>query len=231
MKKIGIIGGLGPEPTIEYYRIITGHFHNRSKGYPRIVIYSMDVYELGSMFEEENYPEVVETLLEGIGAVSGAGADFGLIAANTPHIVFDEVQKKTRLPLLSIVSETLKEVKGAGFSRAGLLGTKYTMRSDLFQKEFAPAGLDIFVPEETGQEYIQEKIYSEIARGRFLDSTRDGLLEIIKRLIDDHHIECVILGCTELPLILDREEFGIPFLNTTRIHAESAIRYCLSENG
>ncbi len=226
MKKIGIVGGLGPEPTIEYYKIITSHFHGRPEGYPRIVIYSLDVDELCRHFEAERLDEVTGILLEAVNALLKGGADFGLIAANTPHIVFDRVQEAASLPLLSIVTETLRVIEEKKLRRIGLLGTKFTMQSTLFQKELNPAGIEVFVPEENEQEYIHDKIFSELTSGRFLDETRLGLIEIIEKLIDRHSIEGVILGCTELPLILDKDECGIPFLNTTRIHAESAIRYC-----
>ncbi|MCK4350583.1 MAG: amino acid racemase [Candidatus Krumholzibacteria bacterium] len=226
MKKIGIVGGLGPEPTIEYYRIITSHFHGRSEGYPRIIIYSLDVDELCRLFEAERWDEVTGILLEGVNALLKGGADFGLIAANTPHIVFDDVQEASLLPLLNIVTETLRVIKNKNLRRVGLLGTKFTMQATLFQKELNPAGIEVFVPDESEQEYIQDKIYSELTVGRFTDETRSGLHDIVENLIERHSIEGIILGCTELPLILKKDEYGIPFLNTTRIHAESAIRHC-----
>jgi len=229
MKKIGIIGGLGPEPTIEYYRIITGYFHEKREGYPRIVLYSMDVDELCVLFEAGKLDEVVDVLKEGIHALHRAGADFGLIAANTPHIVFDELVRISPIPLLSIVTATLRAIEERGLRSVGLLGTRFTMESDLFQRELGPAGIEVHVPDEGEQEYIQRKIFDELAIGSFQDETRAGLLDIVKNLIERHSIEGLILGCTELPLILDRDEFGIPFFNTTRIHAESAIAFCVGE--
>ena len=227
MKKIGIVGGLGPEPTVEYYKIITEHFHGKPEGTPRIIVYSLDVDELAALFEIEKYGEVVAILMEAIGALNRAGADFGLIAANTPHIVFDDVVKESPIPLLSIVTSTLEDIKRRGITRVGLLGTKFTMRSTLFQRELNPAGIEVFVPEEPEKEYIQQKIYDELAYGRFIDQTRSGFLDIVEKLIDRHGIEGVILGCTEIPLLLTEDAFGMPFLDTTRIHAESAISYCM----
>jgi aspartate racemase len=227
MKKIGIVGGLGPEPTVEYYKIITDHFHGKPRGSPRIIIYSLDVDELAALFEIEKYDEVVSILLEGVNGLHGAGADFGLIAANTPHIVFDDVKKGSPIPLLSIVTATLEAIKERGIERVGLLGTKFTMRSTLFQKELNPEGIEVFVPENDEQEFIQQKIYDELAYGRFLDQTRSDFLGIVEKLVDRHGIGGVILGCTEIPLLLTEDAFGIPFLDTSRIHAESAIRYCM----
>lgn len=227
MKKIGIIGGLGPEPTVEYYKIITGHFNEKREGYPRIILYSMDVDELRALFDEEKYGEIVEVLSEGINAIHRAGADFGLMAANTPHIVFDDLVDLSPIPLLSIVTATLEAVGERGIRRAGLLGTGFTMRSDLFQKELGPAGIEVFVPNDAEQEYVHRVIYEELSVGRFRDETRARLLDVVKELIERHSIEGLILGCTELPLILEKDEFGIPFFDTTRIHAERAVAYCL----
>ncbi len=229
MKKIGIVGGLGPEPTVEYYKIITGYFHGRREGYPRIVIYSMDVNELCGMFEAEDWNTVVDTLYEGIRAIQAGGAEFGMIAANTPHIVFDQVAKLADIPLLSIVKETLKEAKNMNLSRLGLLGTGFTMSSNIFQREFGPEGIEVFVPDREEQDYVHQKIYGEITMGRFRDETREGLRRVINGLIDRHSIEGVVLGCTELPLILTEGSLEIPALDTTRIHAESAVRYCTGD--
>ena len=229
MKKIGIIGGLGPEPTIEYYRVITGHFQEKREGYPRIILYSMDVDELRILFEADNRGEIVDVLEEGILALHHAGADFGLIAANTPHIVFDDLVKISPIPLHSIVTATLRAIEKKGIRKVGLIGTGFTMKSDLFQRELGPAGIEVHVPDGEEQEYIQRKIYDELTAGRFLDETRIGLLDIVEKMIERHSIEGLILGCTELPLILDKDEFGIPFFNTTRIHAESAVVFCLDE--
>jgi len=229
MKKIGIIGGLGPEPTIEYYKIITSYFQEQDEGCPRIIIYSMDVDELADLFEEDKHREIVAVLEEGLLALNGAGADFGLIAANTPHIVFDDLKRISPLPLLSIVDETASAVRSRGLEKVGLLGTKFTMQSDLYQRPLEPHGIEVFVPEKNEQEYVQDKIYNELARGVFDQETREGLLGVVEGLIERNGIEGLILGCTELPLILEKDEFGIPFLNTTRIHAEAAVAFCLSD--
>ncbi len=227
MKKIGIIGGLGPEPTVEYYKIITGHFQGKGARTPRIIIYSMDVDELRDLFEAERYGDVVETLSEGTRALHGAGADFGLIAANTPHIVYDDLVEVSPIPLLSIVKETRRAIERKGLRRVGLLGTSYTMRSDLYQRELEPAGIEVFVPDEPEREQVQRRIYEELTVGTFLEETRNELLGIVGNLIERHSIEGLILGCTELPLILDKDELGIPFLDTTRIHAEAAVAFCM----
>ncbi|MGE5605662.1 MAG: aspartate/glutamate racemase family protein [Bacteroidota bacterium] len=169
-------------------------------------------------------------LLKGIDILYKAGADFGIISANTPHVVFDQLKSSSPIPLISIVEETSKKAKELKLQRVGLLGTGFTMRSNFFQKVFAKDNISIVVPKEQEQEYIQHKLMTEIELGRLLAETREGLLKIVKRMVDEDSIQGVVLGCTELPLILTKSEFGIPFLNTTRIHVDSTIRYCLTDD-
>jgi aspartate racemase len=153
------------------------------------------------------------------------GADFGFISANTPHIVFDRVKGKSPIPLVSIVEETCKAVSARGIKRIGFLGTKFSMQSGFYQKEFSGGGIRVFVPDIGEQNYIHGKLETEIELGIFLDETREGLLKIVERMIRDDGIEGVILGCTELPLILTKDEFGIPFFNTSEIHVNSILKY------
>lgn len=231
MKKIGMIGGFGPESTLDYYRLLIDQYR-KQKGVgslPEIIIYSMDMYTLLTLVEQKRWDDVTEWLLQGVNTLHKAGADFGIISANTPHIVFDRLKSVSPIPLISIVEETSKKAKEIGLKRVGLLGTSFTMRASFFQKVFANNNISIVVPSEKEQEYIQHKLMTEIELGQFIEETRNDLLTIVKRMIDEDLIEGVILGCTELPLILSKDEYDIPFLNTTKIHVESAIRYCLTE--
>lgn len=230
MKKIGMIGGFGPESTLDYYRLMIEHYRSlRGEGtLPEIFIYSMDVYTMLHMVEQQRWDDLTEWLLQGISTLKKAGADFGLISANTPHIVFDRLNSLSPLPLISIVEETGKKAKEMGLQKAGLLGTSFTMRASFYPEVFAGNDISVVTPREEEQDYIQHKLMTEIELGVFHQETRAGLLAIVKRMVDEESIQGVILGCTELPLILTRDEFGIPFLNTTKIHVESAIRYCLA---
>ncbi|MGI6585112.1 MAG: amino acid racemase [Gracilibacteraceae bacterium] len=227
MCKIGMIGGFSPESTLDYYRLlIESHRRNvGSKSNPEIIIYSMDVNYLMKLVGNKQWNELTQWLADGIDVLYKAGADFGFISANTPHIVFDKVQELSSIQLLSIIDETRKHIEKTGIKKVGLLGTKFTIQSGIFQR--ACKNTQIFVPNEKEQEYIHNKIASEIELGIILDETREGMLDIIKRMIEDNSIEGVILGCTELPLLLTKDEFGIPFFNTTRIHVESVIKYYL----
>jgi aspartate racemase len=232
MKKIGMIGGFGPESTLEYYRLMIEHYRQlRGEGtLPEIFIYSMDVYAMLNMVEQQRWDDLIEWLLQGINTLKKAGADFGIISANTPHIVFDRLNSLSPLPLISIVEETSKKAKEMGLQKVGLLGTSFTMRASFFPEVFAGDDISVVTPREEEQDYIQHKLMTEIELGEFHQETREGLLAIVKRMVDEESIQGVILGCTELPLILTRDEFGIPFLNTTKIHVESAIKYCLAAN-
>ncbi len=232
MKKIGMIGGFGPESTLDYYRLMI-HQYRIQKGegsLPEIIIYSMDIYTLLNIVEQKRWDDLTEYLLKAIDSLYRAGADFGIISANTPHIVFKKLEGLSPIPLISIVKETSKKAKEIGLQKVGLLGTSFTMESSFFQDVFTNDNISVVVPREQEQEYIQHKLMTEIELGKFHELTRKGLLKIVKRMIYEESIQGVILGCTELPLILTKDEFGIPFLNTTRIHVESAIRYSLNSN-
>jgi len=227
-----MIGGFGPESTLDYYRLIINQYRQQQGegSLPEIIIYSMDLYALLTLVEQKRWDDVTSFLLKGVNSLHKAGADFGIISANTPHIVYDQLKSSSPIPLISIVEETSKKAKEIGLQRVGLLGTSFTMRASFFQKVFANNNISIVVPNEKEQDFIQHKLMTEIELGQFLEETRNGLLTIVKRMVDEDLIEGVILGCTELPLILTKDEFDIPFLNTTKIHVESAIRYCLMEN-
>jgi aspartate racemase len=231
MKKIGIIGGIGPESTIDYYKLIIGAFHENKGGwgYPEIIIYSANLSGLMSILEAGDWENLIGWLLEKVAALHRAGAEFAVIGSNTPHIVFDQVSARSPIPLLSIIEETRKNAHKRGLKKLGLLGTKFTMESDFFKKPFGDNGMTIVVPEKEEQELIHHRLFSEIELGIIKDSTRNELLSIVKNMIDRHSIDGLILGCTELPLILDKDEYGIPFLNTTAIHAESIVNYCLEK--
>jgi aspartate racemase len=231
MKKIGIIGGIGPESTVDYYKLIIGAFHGRQpdSGYPEIIIYSANLSSLMRILEAKEWDNLTDWLCEKVVALHKAGADFAVIGSNTPHIVFDKVRSRSPIPMLSIVEETRNNAQKRGFRKLGLLGTRFTMEADFFKKPFGDSGMAVITPEKGDQELIHHRLFSEIELGIIKDSTRDELLSIAKKMIDRHSIDALILGCTELPLILKKDEFGIPFLNTTAIHAESIVNYCLEK--
>lgn len=232
MKTIGIIGGLGPESTVDYYKEIIDTFNTKyaELAYPEIIVYSTNLNKLMEFVKAERWQELSEWLLEKIFSLHRAGAEFAAIASNTPHIVFDEVKSNSPIPLLSIVETTCTKAQDMGLSNIGLMGTKLTMEAGFYKKPFIAKGISVVVPSEEEQEFIHHKLFSEIELGIFKDSTRGELLAIAKRMVDENGIDSLILGCTELPLILTESKFGIPFLNTTAIHCEGIIANCIGNN-
>jgi len=228
-KILGLIGGIGPESTLDYYKLIIGAFHKKQAdlNYPEIIIYSANLADLMKILEAKDWEGLTDWLLAKVISLHKAGAEFAVIGSNTPHIVFDKVNSGSPIPMLSIVEETRKNAQKCGFKRLGLLGTGFTMESDFFKKPFEDNEMAVVVPERQDRKLIHHRLFSEIELGIIKDSTRVELLSIVKKMIDRHSIDALILGCTELPLILNKDEFGIPFLNTTAIHAESIVNFCI----
>jgi aspartate racemase len=231
MKTVGIIGGIGPESTIEYYRSIIASYRRQQPdgSAPSIILNSISVQELLAMMNRDDLPAVIDYLVPEIKRLAAAGANFALIAANTPHIVFDEVQRSSPIPLLSIVEATCAEAKTRAIKRAGLLGTRFTMQARFYPNVFSREGIALVMPDAGEQAYIHDKYVNELLKDMFLASTRDRLLGIIRRMREQGQIECVVLAGTELPLILSQgEAAGIPLLDTTKIHVEAAVARLLS---
>ena len=242
MKTLGIIGGVGPESTIDYYKNIIALYRERQRdgSYPQFVINSIDLKKGIDFMNANNLAAMAEFLLHEIEKLPRAGADFGIIAANTPHIVFDDIASKSPIPLISIVETTCAAAKMRGLKKLALFGTKFTMQSDFYQKVFKREGIDLIVPESKDQDYIHEKYFSELVPGNFLPETRAGLLAIVdgmKAKIDPPSpnaspartygaagLDGVILAGTELPLILRGESHnGIALLDTGKIHCQAAV--------
>ena len=231
MKTLGIIGGLGPESTVDYYQRIIALYRERMRDghYPEFVIVSVDLRKGLNFMEAGDLSGMADFLLEAIGKLARAGADFGLISANTPHIVFDEVRPKSPIPLISIVEATCATAKAKNLKRLALFGTRYTMQANFYPKVFTREGIELSVPDPNDQDYIHDKYVNELVPGKFLPETRAGLLAIVDRMKAMSDIDGVILAGTELPLILrDPRHNGIPFLDTTKIHVEAAVDRMLS---
>ena len=226
MKILGIIGGLGPESTVEYYQNIIALYRERQRdgSYPEFIINSVDLKKGLDFMTVNNLGGMADYLLEEIDKLAQAGANFGLISANTPHIVFDEVASKSPIPLISIVEATCTAAKALKLRRLALFGTRFTMQGTFYPKVFSREGIALVVPDATDQDYLHDKYLNELVPGKFLPETRARLLAIVDRMKANSDIDGVILAGTELPLILrDAEHNGIPFLNTTTIHCEAAV--------
>jgi aspartate racemase len=231
MKLLGIIGGIGPESTIDYYKTIVGLYRARKPdgSYPTMLINSVDMSRLRKAFEAGDLGAIIDYVLPELRRLERAGAEFGLLAANTPHIVFGDLQRQSPIPLISIVAVTCDAAKARGLKRVALFGTRFTMTAPLYPDVFSRQGITVVIPEPADQEYVHDKYMNELVNGIFLLETRAGLLAIVDRMAQAPGIEGVILGGTELPLILrEPAHNGVPFLNTTAIHCEAAVERMFS---
>jgi aspartate racemase len=173
--------------------------------------------------------ELADYLVAEIRFLEKAGVDFGFIAANTPHIVFDEVRARVALPMLSIVEAAFDEAARRGLKRPALMGTGFTMSASFYPDRFAKGGIPIVLPGEADRGYIHEKYMNELLKGKFLDATRAGLVKIIERLKREEKIDSLLLAGTELPLILrEAGDLGIPVLDTTLIHVDAIVEAIVS---
>ena len=230
MKTLGMIGGVGPESTIDYYKNIIAMYRERKRdgSYPQFVINSINLQKGIDFLEANNLPGMTDFLLDEIEKLPKAGAEFGIIAANTPHIVFDEVAARSPILLISIVEAACACAKERGLKRLALFGTRYTMQADFYQKVFKREGIDLAVPEPKDQDYIHEKYFAELVPGIFLPETRENLLAIVDRMKAKMSIEGVLLAGTELALILRGENHnGMALLDTGKIHCQAAVNEML----
>ena len=226
MKTTGMIGGLGPESTVDYYRSIIARYRARKPdgSYPPLIINSLDLSKGLHLVDSGRLSELADYLAAGVQSLVRAGAVFGFLSANTPHIVFDQVQRQSAIPLLSIVRATCNRTKALGLKNVGLFGTRFTMQATFYPDEFQRAGISIVRPKESEQDFIHQKYLDELLNGKFLPETRAELLRIARRMKVEEGMEAMILAGTELPLLLrDSESADIQFLDTTEIHVEVVV--------
>lgn len=228
MKKIGILGGMSPESTTLYYEHITRRYTTQygDYGYPEILIYSVNFQKFVDWQRNGQWHEAAREMAGALERLRLAGADFGLIATNTMHHVFDEVQQAVQMPLLSIVDATVEAILGAGLKSVGLLGTVFTMRERFFLDGLERWGIVALIPEPDDQLRLNEVIYQELCRGEIRPESRRLFLEIIERL-RDRGAEGIILGCTEIPLLLQPQHCGLPLFNTALLHAGKALLFAV----
>lgn len=230
MKKLGLIGGMGPQSTVPYYmNIVYGVQERTSKDFfPNLTIESLNVFEILKMIGEEDYDRLVGHFVEAIQNLKNAGADFAALTANTAHIVFDRLKECSPLPLVSIIDSLRDEILRRGLKTVALLGTNFTMEREFYRRPLEVAGIKVIIPDDGEREYINRKITEELEYGVVLPETRVRFIEIIRRLATEEGVEAVILGCTELPLLLDDTVSPIPCLDTVRIHSDDLICRILS---
>jgi aspartate racemase len=226
MKTLGIVGGIGPESTIEYYRFILAGYRARvtDGSAPHLLIDSLDVNRGIAMLDANDLAGLTDYISASVESLARAGAEIALIAANTPHLVFDEVQRRSPIPMLSIVQAACEHVRSLGYARVGLLGTGFTMRARFFPDVFARAGVELVAPNEAEQAVIHRIYVGELLKNQFLPESRNAILAIIERLREEERVEAILLAGTELPLLLrDAAPEDIPLLDTTVIHVGAAV--------
>jgi aspartate racemase len=224
MQRVGIVGGLGPESTIDYYRRLIARWQvDQPDSSPSIVIDSLDV-QTGLRLVANDRAGLVDYLAESIERLAGAGCDFVAMSANTAHVVFDEVAARSRVPLLSIVETCADEAARRQLRRPGLLGTRFTMEAGFYADVFGRRNIEVVSPSPDERVWIHERYVGELLKGDFRDSTRDGIVRIVERLKTEHGLDGLILGGTELPLLLQSSTIaGLPTLDTTALHVSAIV--------
>ncbi len=231
MKTIGLIGGMSWESTVEYYRIINEIVKDKLGGLhsAKILLYSVDFEEIAELQHEGRWKELAGIMAEIAKKLEGVGADLLLICTNTMHKMADDVQRQIGIPLLNIIDVTAERIKKLGLRKVGLLGTKFTMEDGFYKDRLAKKhGIEVIIPEEEERQVVHNIIYEELCLGVIKRSSKEEVRRIVGNLISKG-AEGIVLGCTELPLLIKQEDCDVPLLDTTRIHAEAAVEYAVSD--
>lgn len=227
MRKFGLIGGIGPETTIVYYRLIIKRFQELtgSNSYPSFIINNIDMTKMIDLVVNKDYEHLTEMLENSIADIQKSGVDFGAIASNTPHIVYDKLIAKINIPIISIVEEACKKAQELNLKTVGLFGTKSTMTNGFYQQTASKFGLEIIIPSTDEIAYIHEKYMNELIYNDIRKETKERLIKIADKLQRTHSIQGLIIGGTELSLILSQQDFeNIKLLDTAKIHVDSIVK-------
>ncbi len=233
MKKLGIIGGIGPESSIEYYRQIINKYQEiaGTTDYPELVIHSINLTALLDYVNANQPEQLIDFLAERIDVLTAAGCVYGAMASNTPHMVFDRLQKRVDLPLVSIVDVTCRAVAASRLSKVALLGTRFTMSQGFYKKAAEKYGVEVISPASGQQEYIHACYMNELLFNRIVPETKKQLLRIVADLKEKESIQGLILGGTELPLILHQSDFSsLQVFDTTQIHVASLVKRMVEDS-
>jgi aspartate racemase len=229
-KRIGILGGMSPESTVEYYQYITRTYTQRfgDYRYPDIIIYSVSFQPYVDWPNAGRWDLVAQGLSQAAQQLEAAGADFIVIATNTMHLVLDQVRANLHIPVLNLLDVVAEAILARGIKTVGLLGTRFTMEKNLYQDALARKGITVLIPDANDREVVNRVIYDELVAGQVRAESRAGYVEIIKKLAA-RGAQGVILGCTEIPLLVCEADAGLPLFDTTLLHAEAALNYAVSK--
>ncbi|MEN3746672.1 aspartate/glutamate racemase family protein [Sphingomonas sp. HF-S3] len=231
MKTIGLIGGMSWESSAEYYRILNQGVRDRRgpTASAKCLLWSFDFSEIERLQHDGDWPALTDRMTDAARRLEGAGADLLLICTNTMHLMADAIQAAVAVPLLHIADPTAKAIRAAGLSRVGLLGTAFTMERDFYRGRLAEKhGLDVIVPEAEDRTTVHRIIYDELVAGRIEPASREAYRAIIARLVD-RGAQAVILGCTEIMLLIGPDDSPVPLFDTTALHAAAAVRIALED--
>lgn len=233
-KRIGILGGMSPESTVAYYEHITRTYTERygDYGYPEVLIYSVSFQPYVDWPVAGRWDLVAQGLADAARRLVAAGAEVLLIATNTMHIVFSQVQAAVDVPMISLLDAVAGAIHAGGVDTVGLLGTRFTMEQPFYRQALAEHGIDVLVPEADDRAMVNQVIYDELVAGQIRTESRAAFLDVIGRLAD-RGARGIILGCTEIPLLIHRADavgYGVQLFDTTIIHAEAALNYATRES-
>ncbi|SDI53631.1 aspartate racemase [Aneurinibacillus migulanus] len=228
LKTVGLIGGMSWESSILYYKIMNELVQKKLGGLnsAKTIMYSVNFEEIVALQKEGKWEEAADVLIHTARQLEKAGADIIVICTNTMHKVAEQVEQAIEIPLLHIVDATVSQILASGLSKVGLLATKYTMEQEFYIKRFQKLGIDVFIPTEEEREVVHQVIFEELCKGKINSKSRESYKKIIKNLIQKG-AEGIILGCTEITLLVKPEDSEVPLFDTTYIHAEEAVRYAL----
>jgi aspartate racemase len=229
MKTIGLIGGMSWESTVPYYRTVNEVVKQRLGGLhsARVVLYSVDFHDVERLQHGGDWAAAGELLADAARRLQAAGADFLVLCTNTMHKVAPAIEAAVDIPLLHIADGTAAQVRAAGFSRIGLLGTRFTMEQDFYTQRLVEQGLQLLIPDAAQRDTVHRVIYEELCLGRIVDSSRAAYLAIIDTLVA-RGAQAVILGCTEISLLVGPEHTAVALFDTTAIHARAAAELALA---
>jgi aspartate racemase len=226
MKTIGILGGMGPESTVDYYKgIINGYRKIKGENnFPQIFINSINMTEMLGYVKRTEYNELINLLVSNINKLKNIGADVIAISSNTPHIVIDEIIKEIDIKIINIIEEVRKYAQSKNLKKLLLTGTSFTMNGTFFQNEMDKTNIECIVPSDKEKEIIQNIIFPDLENGIINKKDKILFMDICNKIILQNKIDGIILGCTELPLLINETDFNIEVLNTTKIHIEAIVK-------
>ena len=231
MKNIGIVGGLSPESTILYYRTIIEEYRRifSNENYPSIIIYSVNFGKFTELIKKGKQREAADLLIKAVKSLQSAGADFALIAANTPHMFFDYITSHSSITLLSIIDALAETLKRDNINKVGLLGTKFTLTQEFYIKGLKKHNIEAIIPESNDIDVVNTIIYEELVKGIFKKESRDKLIKIVKKLIKKG-AKGIALACTEMPLLISRTNDRVKLYDNARIHAIKELKYAIEDD-